>query len=219
MDRKSILRKTELFVKEQLAGDSTGHDWWHIWRVSRTALSIAELEDGADLFIIRLAALLHDIGDWKFNDGDDTVAVKQVRAWLEGLDLDKDVVEHVCQIVGSVSFKGAGVKSNMKTLEGMIVQDADRLDALGAVGIARAFSYGGFKRQVLFDPSIKPQYHQSFEQYRKSAGSTISHFYEKLLLLKDEMNTETGRRIAEARTAFMEVFLVRFQEEWQGDDL
>lgn len=219
MHHDSIVRKTEAFVKEQLSGDSTGHDWWHIQRVLKTALSIAEQESPVDLFVIRLAALLHDIGDWKFSGGDEMAAARQAHSWLVGVAVEEGTVEQVCEIVANVSFKGAGVKNMMKSLEGKIVQDADRLDALGAIGIARAFSYGGFKGQALHDPSTGPQYHSSFEEYKNSGGSTINHFHEKLLLLEDQMNTAAGRRIAKTRTEFMETFLSRFHLEWHGGDV
>ena len=215
----SIVRKTEAFVKTHLSGDSTGHDWWHIQRVLKTALSIAEQESSVDLFVIRLAALLHDIDDWKFSDGDEMAAARQARSWLVGLEVEEGIVKQVCEIVANVSFKGAGVKNMMKCREGKIVQDADRLDALGAIGIARAFSYGGFKGQALHDPSTGPQYHSNFEEYKNSGGSTINHFHEKLLLLEDQMNTDSGRRIARTRTEFMETFLNQFHAEWHGKDL
>ena len=218
MDNDSVVRETEVFIKKRMDGEHTGHDWWHVQRVCQNALLIARKEEhpDLDLLVIRLAALLHDIDDWKFCDGDETVAPGQARAWLEKLGVEKSVVEHVCQIISNVSFKGAGVRNLMETREGMIVQDADRLDALGAIGIARAFAYGGHKGQPLNDPRISPVYHATFEEYRSSKGTTINHFYEKLLLLKDQMNTETGRLLAQARTEFMVTFLSQFREEWQG---
>lgn len=218
MDEDAIIKRTEDYVKDQLFGDSTGHDWWHIRRVTELSLSIAEQERSVDVFVIRLASLLHDIDDWKFTGGDELAAARQARTWLEKLQAEENVVEHVCEIVANVSFKGAGVKNLMRSREGKIVQDADRLDALGAIGIARAFSYGGSSGQALHDPSVKPQYHASFEEYKNSRGSTIGHFHEKLLLLKNQMNTEAGRKIAEARTEYMETFLEQFHAEWRLRD-
>ena len=216
MNEKSVVRATEEFVKQRLADDKTGHDWWHVARVQRNALLIAKNEGPIDLFVIRLAALLHDVADWKFVEGDDTHGEQEVRVWLEGLGVQADITDHVCQIVADISFKGSGVEDRMPSLEGMVVQDADRLDALGAIGIARAFSYGGFKGQDIHDPSLQPMDHQTFEEYKNNKGSTINHFYEKLLLLEDRMNTSTGKKMARARTQFMEDFLARFLEEWRG---
>lgn len=220
MDHDSLVRETAGFVKKQMAGDHTGHDWWHVQRVCKNALLLARHENSAalDLLVIRLAALLHDVDDWKFCDGNETAAARQARVWLDELGVRESVAEHVCQIVANVSFKGAGVRNLMKTREGLIVQDADRLDALGAIGIARAFAYGGFNGQPLYDPLVSPAYHATFEEYRNSKGTTINHFYEKLLLLQDQMNTETGRLIARARTEFMVTFLSKFREEWHGPD-
>ena len=215
MNKTAVLTRTEEFVRAKLAGESTGHDWWHIYRVRQTAIQIAQQED-ADLFVVQLGALLHDIADWKFHDGDETVGPRIAREWLEGLDVDEAVIAHVCEIIKDLSFKGAGVRVPMRTREGMVVQDADRLDALGAIGIARTFAYGGAKGRELYNPQILPERHETAEQYKQSTGTTINHFYEKLLLLKDLMNTETARRIAEERHRFMERFLGRFFAEWDG---
>jgi uncharacterized protein len=179
------------------------------------AKNIAKRE-GADMFVVELAALLHDIADWKFYDGDDTVGPKMAREILEKLFVPTETVSHVSDIIESMSFKGAGVETGMKTLEGEIVQDSDRLDAIGATGIARTFAYGGSKNRAMYDPNKKPVLHQSKEEYFKSESPTINHFYEKLLLLKDRMNTETAKQYAEDRHSFMEDYLDRFFKEWDG---
>ena len=213
MDKKTIISQTITFVKQQLKGDATGHDWWHVHRVWHMALTLAE-QEGADLFVVQLAALLHDIADWKFHAGDDKKGGVIARQWLESLGLEEKVISHVCQIVSDISFKGAGVATNMKTIEGKVVQDADRLDAIGAIGIARAFAYGGYKKREMYNPEIEPLLHQSFEQYKNSEGTTVNHFHEKLLLLKNRMNTQSALQIAEERHQFMEVFLDKFLKEW-----
>ncbi len=217
MDKESIIKQTEEYVRSKLQGDSSGHDWWHIYRVWKMALKLAKEEKDVDLFVVQLAALLHDIADWKFYNGDDDVGPKLAREFLSKLQVDKDIISHVCQIIKDISFKGAGVKTPMITKEGMIVQDADRLDAMGAIGIARTFAYGGFKGRDIYNPNIKPKKHSSFEEYKKSQGHSINHFYEKLLLLKDLMNTEAAKKVAEDRHKFMEQFLDRFFKEWEGE--
>lgn len=216
MERAGVLDSTRAHVRAALEGDSSGHDWWHTHRVVRTALAIAG-EEGADPFIVELAALLHDLADWKFSGGDDTAGPRAARDWLEGLGADPETVMRVCEIVGGVSFKGAGVPTPMATREGECVQDADRLDALGAIGIARAFAYGAIKGSLLHDPDYEPRLHGSFQEYRSAAGATTAHFHEKLFLLKDRMNTAAGRRIAEERHAYMEGYLARFLAEWDGE--
>jgi uncharacterized protein len=215
MDKKAVLNATEKYVKQKLAGEGTGHDFWHICRVRDTAMSIGKHER-ADLFTVQLAALLHDISDWKFNEGDDEIGPRLARGWLEKMQLDEKIISHVCEIIKGVSFKGAGVPTKMRTIEGLVVQDADRLDALGAIGIARTFAYGGHKGNEIYNPGIRPEKHDSFEQYKRSKGTTINHFYEKLLLLKSLMNTATAKKIAEERHQFMEQFLDRFYKEWEG---
>ena len=217
MNKDEVIKRTADYVKSKLDGESSGHDWWHTYRVWKTAVNIGKKED-ADLFVVQLAALLHDIADWKFHSGDDSIGPKLAREWLEKLDVDENIISHVCEIIKGVSFKGAGVKSKIKTKEGMVVQDADRLDALGSIGIARAFAYGGHKGREIYNPNIKPEKHESFEQYKNNKGTTINHFYEKLLLLKDLMNTETARKIAEERHKFMEEYLDKFFKEWEGKD-
>ncbi len=215
MSREHIIRKTAEFARETLSGDGSGHDWWHVYRVWKTAVKIAQQEQ-ADLFVVELAALLHDIADWKFHDGDENAGPKAARAWLEKLGVEKEVNDHVCEIIAGISFKGAGVKTPMLTLEGRVVQDADRLDAIGAIGIARAFAYGGSKGREMHTPGEKPVLHPSFDAYKKSKGSTINHFYEKLLLLKDQMNTPAAKEMALEGHHYMEQFLQRFFEEWDG---
>jgi len=217
MDKNQIIIQTAKYIKLRLNGEGSGHDWWHVYRVWKNAVHIAESEE-ADLFIVELAALLHDIADWKFNDGNDDIGPQMAKEWLESLNVEENVVVHVCNIIQDISFKGAGVATNMKTKEGMIVQDADRLDAMGAIGISRAFAYGGSKGREMYNPELKPENHNSFEQYKNSKGSSINHFYEKLLLLKELMNTETARKIAEKRHVFMEEYLSEFFLEWEGKD-
>lgn len=218
MNKKEIIKKTESFVKKHLKGDVTGHDWWHIDRVRKMALRIAKKEKDVDLFVVQLAALLHDIADWKFHGGDETIGIKLAEEWLKRLKVEKNVIERVCEIIREISFKGAEVKSKMKTKEGMIVQDADRLDAIGAIGIARCFATGAKLNREIYNPEIKPRLHKTFEEYKKAKSTSINHFYEKLLLLKDLMNTKTAKKIAEKRHKFMEQFLDRFFKEWGCKD-
>jgi len=215
MDERDIIQQTAEHVRALLSGEGTGHDWHHIERVRRAALAIGQGE-GADLFVVELAALLHDIADWKFAGGDHEAGPRQSRAWLQSLGVDARAIDHVCEIVAGLSFKGAGVKAAALTLEGQCVQDADRLDALGAIGIARAFAYGGHKGQPLYEPDAPPTPHDSFEAYQRGASSTINHFYEKLLLLRDRMNTAAGRRLAAERHRFLEAYLEQFYAEWNG---
>lgn len=216
MDQADIIEKTREYVRKTLEGEGSGHDWWHIHRVCKNALHIAEHEKPVDLLVVELAALLHDIADWKFNGGDVTVGSKIAREWLEKFNISIEVINHVCEIIEETSFKGAGVKFKMKTKEGMIVQDADRLDAIGAIGIARTFAYGGSKGREIYNPNSKVENHETFEQYQKSSGPTVNHFYEKLLLLKDLMNTSTAKQIAQQRHQYMEQYLEEFYQEWEG---
>ena len=219
--REPIIEATAAHVRAQMSGEGSGHDWWHVYRVWKLAQRIvaAEMARGTDVdtAVVELAALLHDLGDHKFHGGDTTVAPRITREWLESQYADPELIEHVAEIVGTLSFKGAGVPTPMRTLEGAIVQDADRLDAIGAIGIARAFTYGGYKGRELYNPDVPPQPHASFAAYSGSNAPTINHFYEKLLLLKDRMNTETARQIAAERHRFMEQFLDQFFAEWNGD--
>jgi uncharacterized protein len=215
-DETAVLERTEQFVRETLANDSSGHDWWHIHRVRANARHIASEEAGCNRYVVELAAMLHDIADWKFHGGDLKAGSKKARVWLEQQNVPADVIDKVCEIIDTTSYKGAGVKTEMTSLEGMVVQDADRLDALGAIGIARAFAYGGHMDRSMYEPDVKPTMHGSFEEYKNSKGHTINHFYEKLLLLKERMNTGTARKIADKRHAFMEEYLERFFGEWDG---
>jgi uncharacterized protein len=215
MPSSDLIDRTVHHVKTVLSGEVTGHDWWHVYRVWKMAQRIGRAES-ADLLIVELAALLHDIADWKLHDGDSMLGPKMAKDWLDSLGLDPNISEQVCQIITNISFKGSGVQQPPLSLEGKVVQDADRLDAMGAIGIARAFAYGGAKGRAMYDPAVKSIEHRTAEAYLKSGGTTINHFYEKLLLLKDRMNTATGRTIAEGRHQFMEDYLRRFYEEWEG---
>jgi uncharacterized protein len=210
-----IINRSADHIRAALAGDGSGHDWWHVYRVWKMAQRIGQAEN-ADMLVVELAALLHDIADWKFHGGDVTVGPRMAKEWLDSLGLDSAATEHVCRIIAGISFKGAAVEQSPLTLEGKVVQDADRLDAIGAIGIARTFAYGGVKGQVMHDPDVQPEMHRTAESYIKSTGTTINHFYEKLLLLKGRMNTSAGRAIAEARHRFMEEFLKQFFAEWEG---
>jgi len=218
MTREEMIAETENFVREKLKNAESGHDWWHTERVRKTALYLAEQEK-ADLFIVQMAALLHDIDDWKFKDSPQDEQSGLVRKWLNSLSLEQNIIDLVCDTIAKISFKGSETVTEALILEGEIVQDADRLDALGALGIARAFAYGGYAHRRIHDPESEPGQHKSFEEYKKSQGTTVNHFYEKLLLLKDRMNTEAGRRIAESRHAFLIDFLAQFYREWKGQDL
>jgi uncharacterized protein len=215
MSQSEILEKTAEHVRKTLTGDSSGHDWHHIARVWRNAIHIGR-EENADLTIVQLAALLHDIADWKFHGGDDTAGPREARRWLESQGVDEPTTRQVCDIISKVTFKGADVTTGQMTLEGQVVQDADRLDAIGAIGIARAFAYGGHAGRTLYDPETPPTPHDSFEAYKNSKGPTINHFHEKLLLLSDRMNTKTAKKLAANRHAFMEDFLRHFHAEWDG---
>lgn len=216
MNQTDILEQTRAYVKAILEGEGSGHDWFHIQRVVNNALNIGKTEK-ADLFIVELAALLHDIGDHKLHDGDHTVGPRMTREWCEKMQVGDEITNHVVEIVKDLSFKGAKVETPMRTLEGKVVQDGDRLDAIGAIGVGRTFAYGGHKGHVMYDPNIPPVAHDNFEDYKKSTAPVINHFYEKLLLLKDLMNTETAKRLAEDRHAFMEQFLNQFYAEWTGE--
>lgn len=212
IQRKSILEDTENFIRIRFEQEGSGHDWWHIHRVRKLALQLASKE-GGDLFIVEMAALLHDLDDWKIS-GDENM--KQTKAWLDESDSSNEQREKILSTIAEVSFKGAGVKTPTTSLEAAIVQDADRLDAIGAVGIARTFAYGGNKGRLLYHPDEKPEMHTSFEAYQKTTAPTINHFYEKLLLLKDRMNTPTAKKMAQERHQFMEMYLDRFFAEWDG---
>ncbi|MFD1314140.1 HD domain-containing protein [Namhaeicola litoreus] len=217
MDKIEIIRQTELFVQKVLENAESGHDWFHIDRVRKNAKYIAQNET-ADLFILELGALLHDIADAKFYDGNETVGPRKAQNFLEGLDVSDDVIEQVVKIIENISFKNtlSDRHSRFDSIELRILQDADRLDAIGAIGIARAFNYGGFKNRQMYHPEIPPKLDMTKEEYKKSEAPTINHFYEKLLLLKDQMNTETGKKLAEERHQFMLTFLDQFYAEWNA---
>lgn len=208
-----ILSRTIQFVKQTLEHAEGGHDWFHIERVYRNSVKIAENED-CNLLVVQLAALLHDIADSKFHNGDETIGPKVAREFLEQENVDIKTIEEVIAIIENISFKGGNFEKKYNSIELDIVQDADRLDAIGAIGIARTFNYGGFKNRVLYDPNIAPKTNMTKEEYKKSDAPTINHFYEKLLLLKDKMNTKTGKKMAEERHRFMELFLAQFYSEW-----
>jgi len=217
MNRKTILKKTKKFVKQRFKGAEGGHDWFHTKRVLANSVHIAKKEN-ANLFVVQLAALLHDIADAKFHDGDETVGPKVASEFLIEHNVDHLSREHIVKIIESVSFKNSfsNTDNPFNSIELQIVQDADRLDAIGAIGIARAFNYGGFKNRELYNPKITPNRSMSKEEYKKSDSPTINHFYEKLLLLKEKMNTSTGKKLAEKRHAFMLSYLDQFYQEWEG---
>ncbi|MBW3014545.1 HD domain-containing protein [Candidatus Woesearchaeota archaeon] len=219
MNETQILEKTKAHVKALLKDETTGHDWWHTCRVWKNAVNIARAENNVDLFVLQLAALLHDVGDWKFARGDEESGPAQIKEWLQTQHVNTDVIEKVIEIISTIAFKGPAKRSVVKTNEAKILQDADRLDALGAIGIARAFASGQKFGQVLHEPSIKPRLKADPEEYKKQytgemKNTTVNHFYEKLLLLKDQMNTKRGRQIAEKKHQFMENYLKEFFNEW-----
>jgi uncharacterized protein len=211
----SIIENTINFVKKQLENAESGHNWFHMERVYNNALLIAK-EETCNLEVVQLAALLHDIADSKFHDGDETVGPKVARTFLTSENVSEETINHVVKIIENISFKGGNFEKKFTSKELEIVQDADRLDAIGAVGIARTFNYGGFKNREIYNPEIEPNLNMSKEEYKNSTAPTINHFYEKLLLLKDKMNTESGKKIAQQRHAFMETFLEQFYNEWNG---
>lgn len=213
--QQTLIKNTITFVKATLANAEGGHDWFHIERVYNNAMHIAKGEL-VDELVVALGALLHDIADSKFFNGDETVAPKMATEFLISQNCDSAVIEHVVQIIKNISFKGGNKAQEFTSPELDVVQDADRLDAIGAIGIARTFNYGGFKNRKLYDPEVKPQLDMTVDEYKKSSAPTINHFYEKLLLLKDRMNTKTGKKIAEKRHAYMEGFLEQFYREWEG---
>ena len=215
-DQLQHIKLTEDFVKETLKSAEGGHDWFHIERVYKNALLISKSEN-VDLYIVSLGALLHDIADSKFHDGDESVGPQKAREFLFRINVDSVVIEHVVNIIKNISFKGGNEPQQFSSSELNVVQDADRLDALGAIGIARTFNYGGFKNHKLYDPEIPPKLNMTKEEYKKSKAPTINHFYEKLLLLKDRMHTQTGKKIATERHQYMEDFLKQFYAEWNGE--
>jgi uncharacterized protein len=211
--QKSILQAAEAYVKAKLEKDSSGHDWWHIYRVVQTTRTIAA-EEGADGFVCELAALLHDVADEKLN-ADPAAAELELMGWLAASGIGEVTAAHVLEIISTMSFKG-GQRPPVRTLEGKVVQDADRLDAIGAVGISRVFAYSGWKGRPIHDPLVLAREQLTAETYRNGKDTAINHFYEKLLKLKELMNTSYARQLAEERHRFMELFLEQFYEEWEG---
>jgi uncharacterized protein len=218
MTQAEIIDKTAAFMRHKSTGEGTGHDWWHMYRVWQLSKAIGSQEKDVDMFVVEVGALLHDIADWKFHDGDDEAGPKAAREWLESIGTDESVIRQVAYIIPRVSYKGGTNKLVMESLEGKIVQDADRLDAIGAIGIGRVFAFGGSFGRVMHDPSSKAQNYESFEGFKKQLknGSTVNHFYEKLLLVKDGLHTETARKLAAHRHQYMEDFLKEFYAEWEG---
>lgn len=214
METEKIIQETEHFIRRKFSNEGSGHDWFHVDRVRKMALKIGK-EEGCDLFLTEMAALLHDLDDWKFKEPDDPIHSGAAR-FLSGAGVEEPYAGQILQIIDDVSYKGAGVDTPVRSAEAAAVQDADRLDAIGAIGIARTFAYGGHKNRPIYDPDIKPAKHASFDEYKKNDGPTINHFYEKLLLLKNRMNTPVARAIADERHRFMDVFLNRFYDEWDA---
>lgn len=219
MNPQEIIQKTADMIHEKFAGDGTGHDWWHIYRVWQNAKAIGSKEK-VNMFVVELGALLHDIADWKFNNGDEEVGGRETQKWLESLNVDNNIIKEVIHIVDNISFKGGFNQNKIQSLEGKVVQDADRLDAIGAIGIARCFIGAGVYKETIHEPSLplKREY-KSKEEYIKNRGNdtTINHFYGKLLLIKDLMNTQAGKELAEQRHTFMESYLEEFFAEWEGE--
>jgi len=205
---REIINQTAEFVRQRLIGAVPGFDWGHVYRVWKNGVKIAEKEGDVDVGVVELSALLHNLQDWKFDEKG------SAHSWLSSLGVDKETIDRVCHVLDHISFKGANVPSKMTSKEGFVVQDADRLDAMGAMGIVRTFSYGAVINQAFHDPDLAPVQHESFEQYKGTRGTSINHFYEKLLLLQDRMNTKTGKEMAKERHAFMEQFLSQFFSEW-----
>ncbi len=216
MNKEILIQKTIQFVKEELENAEGGHDWFHIERVYKNSLLISKTEN-VDSLVVVLGALLHDIADSKFYQGDETVGPKKARDFLESENVSEEIIVHVISIIENISFKGGNKKQLFHSKELDVVQDADRLDAIGAIGIARTFNYGGFKNRKIYDPEISPNLSMSPSEYKASTAPTINHFYEKLLLLKNKMNTQTGKNIALKRHEYMEGFLEQFYGEWEGN--
>ncbi len=217
MEQLSIIEKTAGYIQERSAADSSGHDWWHTYRVWNLGKKIAAAE-GADLYIVELAGLLHDIADYKLHGGDEEIGPRLAGEWLKSLSVESQIVCQVKEIIATLSFKGANAENKIKTLEGKCVQDADRLDAIGAVGIARCFAFGGQRGNLIYDPQVQINLGMSEEEYKRADHTQINHFYEKLLLVKDRMNTQTAKKMAESRHKFMEQYLQQFFLEWDGKE-
>ncbi|MEA2107669.1 MAG: HD domain-containing protein [Bacteroidota bacterium] len=215
MNPKIVIQKTIEFVKDTLSDAEGGHDWWHIYRVWNLSKHIAQTES-VNLFIVELGALLHDIADHKFHNGDEEIGPLKAREFLLSLNVDEDIIGHIENIISNISFKGGKHKQHFTSPELDVIQDADRLDAMGAIGIARTFNYGGYKQREIYNPAIKSNLNMTKEEYKQSKAPTINHFYEKLLLLKDRMNTKTGKIMAKHRHQFMEQYLEEFYNEWEG---
>ena len=213
LEEQKVIDACAAYVERELSDGEKGHDWWHIQRVWHTARLIASKEP-SDLFVVELAALLHDIADSKFHGGDEEIGPWKADSFLKSMNVQSSVIEHIVNIIRHISFKGGNHLRDFDSHELQVVQDADRLDAMGAIGIARAFHYGGFKNRLLYHPDIQPNMNMTKDEYKKSDAPTINHFYEKLLLLKDRMNTPTGKALAERRHSFMEQFLTEFHNEW-----
>ena len=214
MKDREIILKTEEFIASEFGREGSGHDWFHVDRVRKMAVKIGVLE-GCDLFITEMAALLHDLDDWKLFDSKIGVQSKSGK-WMKEIGVNDNVSVKILRIIDEVSYRGAGVETPVSSVEAAVVQDADRLDAIGAIGIARTFAYGGHKNRLIYDPQVSPVMHSDFQDYKKSTAPTLNHFYEKMFLLKDRMNTETGKIIADGRHQFMENYLNQFYEEWES---
>jgi uncharacterized protein len=212
-----LVSPTAAFIEEKFAHEGSGHDWAHIRRVWLMARRLARAESAADAEVVELAALLHDIADWKFHDGDYEAGPRAARAWLESQLAAESIIQRVETIIREVSFKGLGVPTPVSSIEAALVQDADRLDAIGAIGIARTFAYGGHKGRPMHDPAVPPVTHETFASYQQNAAPTLNHFYEKLFHLKDRLNTDAARQVAEERHRFMEAFVAQFLAEWEGE--
>lgn len=216
MNNELIIQKVADYVKASLTGAEGGHDWWHVYRVWKMTKQLAENEK-VDIFVAELGALLHDIADSKFHNGDEDIGPEKAREFLQTLNLPDEIILHIEKIIKNISFKGGKDAQSFKSPELDVVQDADRLDAMGAIGIARTFNYGGFKKREIYNPDIKPNLNMTREEYKNNIGPTLNHFYEKIFLLKDRMNTQTGKKLAEARHIFMEEYLDQFYKEWEGE--
>ncbi|MFH1118779.1 MAG: HD domain-containing protein [Bacteroidota bacterium] len=212
----SMIHQTADYVRMTLSGAEGGHDWWHIFRVWKTARHIAQSEE-VDMLVVELGALLHDIADSKFHGGDESIGPTKAGKFLSSIDVRQETILHIQKIIGSISFKGGNEAQKFKSPELDVIQDADRLDAMGAIGIARAFNYGGYRNRELFNPEILPDLNMTRDAYMHSKAPTLNHFYEKLLLLKDRMNTETGKKMAQRRHDFMLIYLEEFYKDWKGD--
>lgn len=212
MDKDKLIEQTKVFVKEKLYGEGSGHDWYHIERVHKLAKFLAK-EEKADTFIVEMTALLHDIDDWKFSKTNNA-EMAVTKTFLKEINLDEKLSKKIIEIIKTMSFKGGVVSSKQTSIEGMVVQDADRLDAIGAIGIARAFAYGGHKGNMIYNPKLEPQNFKNLEEVKNKENHTINHFYEKLLKLKDLINTDAAKKIAEKRHNYMLNFLEEFYQEW-----